>query len=104
MWNLPSKNLLKKIPKLYETDEQPVAEKLIYLHFFIFDCDWFISEYDGDDLFYGYAILNGDHINAEWGYIAYSELKDININHIEVDSEQNWQVKKVVEISKIKIS
>ena len=73
------------------------------LHFFIGGCDWYICEYDGDDLFFGYAILNGDFINAEWGYVSFSELIAISINGIEVDCEleDHWPPTHVSEISKI---
>ncbi len=30
--------------------------------------------------FFGYAILNGDIQNAEWGYISFSELKEIKVD------------------------
>ena len=30
---------------------------MFLLHFFIGGCDWYITEHDGDDLFWGYAIL-----------------------------------------------
>lgn len=88
MWNEPSKERLSKIPKLYETENTLLQDKLIYLHFFIGACDWYIAEYDGEDLFWGFAILNNDLINAEWGYISFSELKDIKIDGwYEVDCE-----------------
>lgn len=55
MWNIPSKKRLQQIPKLYETEDIELKNKLIYLHFFIGGCDWYIAEYDGDDLFWGYT-------------------------------------------------
>jgi len=64
MWNQPTRQRLAKIPKLYETENIPLKDKLIYLHFFIGDCDWYIAEFDGD-LFWGFAILNGDYEMAE---------------------------------------
>ena len=73
------------IPSIYATDDQPLEEKLIYEHFFIFTCDWYIAEYDKDDTFFGYAILHNDYRNAEWGYASYQELKAINVRGIEVD-------------------
>lgn len=79
MWNVPSKERLEKIPKLYQTEHISLEDKLIQLHFFIGGCDWYVAEYDGDDLFWGYAILNDDHQNAEWGYISFGELKEIKI-------------------------
>ena len=88
MWNIPSKERLEKIPKLYETELTQLQDKLIYLHFFIGACDWFISEFNGDDLFFGFAILNNDYINAEWGFVSFGELKDVKVDGwLEVDCE-----------------
>ncbi|SHO53158.1 DUF2958 domain-containing protein [Desulfopila aestuarii] len=102
MWNKPSKERLSCIPRLYETEEIPAKDKLIYLHFFIGGCDWFIAEYDGDDTFYGYVILNVDFQNAEWGYISYSELKAISISGVEIDCEleEHWTAKPFSEVAK----
>jgi len=47
-----SKERLDRIPRLYETENVPLKDKLIYLHFFIGGCDWYIAEYDGEDLFW----------------------------------------------------
>ena len=85
MWNEPSQKQLAEIPKLYETEKVPLREKLIYLHFFIGNCDWYIAEFDGQDIFWGFSILNQDYQNAEWGYISFAELRFININGIEID-------------------
>jgi len=101
MWNEPSKEKLKVIPKLYETKNIPLSEKLIYLHFHIFASDWYIAEYDGDDLFWGFVILNEDYINAESGYISFQELRKLNINGIEVDNDFDWQPIHAVKINKI---
>ena len=89
MWNTPGRKLLYKIPRLYETETIPSGDKLIYLHYFIGDCDWFIAEYDGDDLFFGFAILNSDFEMAEWGYISFAELKSIRINRRYFESFNN---------------
>ena len=106
MWNIPSKSRLKKIPGLYETEDVPLKDKLIYLHFFIAGCDWYIAEYDGKGLFWGFAILNNDFQNAEWGYVSFNELRSIKLRgYIEVDCEieEVWQVRKASEIEKIRI-
>ncbi len=87
MWNVPSKERLSKIPKLYETEEVPLKDKDIHLHFFIAGSDWYIAEFDGNDTFWGYAILNGDFLNSEWGYLSFKELREISINGIEIDCE-----------------
>ncbi len=107
MWNEPTKERLAKIPKLYETENVPLKDKEIHLHFFMGNCDWYVAEYDGEDLFWGFAILNNDLQSAEWGYISFSELKSIKINEwLEVDCEleEVWRVKRAIEIDKIRVA
>ena len=102
MWNTPTEGRLSNIPRLYETENVPIEDKLIYLHFFLGGCDWFIAEYDGDDLFFGFAILNGDYEMAEWGYISFAELQSIRIHGLEIDCETDWTTKKASKIDLIK--
>ena len=105
MWNTPTEDRLSRIPKLYETEHVPLQEKLIHLHFFIGSCDWYIAEYDGEDIFWGFAILNHDFQNAEWGYISLSELKSIKVDgwlEIDCELEELWCVRKASEIEKIR--
>jgi hypothetical protein len=97
---------LDRIPKLYETEKIPIQDKLIYLHFFIGGCHWYIAEYDGEDTFFGFSILHNDIEMAEWGYISFSELKNIKIDgwfEIDCELEDQWVIKPVIEIDKIKI-
>ena len=106
MWNEPSKERLAKIPKLYETENTPLKDKLIYIHFFILGCDWYITEYDGKDLFWGYAVLHCDYVNAEWGYINFSELRKVKIKgwlEVDCETEVTWKIRKASEVKKIKI-
>lgn len=95
MWNKPSQERLDKIPRLHETEDIPLDETMIHLHFFFGGSDWYIAEYDGKDTFFGYAILNGDVFNSEWGYISFNELQKIHFFGLEVDCEleELWKVK-----------
>ena len=102
MWRTPTREQFDQIPRLYETENVPTGDKLIYLHFFLGGCDWFIAEYDGDDLFFGFAILNGDYEMAEWGYISFSELKAISIDGMEIDCDMYWTPTKARNIDLIK--
>ena len=105
MWNIPSKERLAKVPKLYETENIPSENKMIHLHFFIRGCDWYIAEFDGVDLLWGFAILNGDLQNAEWGYVSFSELREIKINgwlEIDCETEDFWQIKPASSIENIR--
>jgi hypothetical protein len=102
MWNEPTKDQLAKLPKLYETEEIPLMDKLIHLHFFIGGCDWYIAEYDGEDLFWGYVDLNDPEM-AEWGYISFQELKEIRFQGgFEIDCEIFDSPQKAGEIDKIR--
>ena len=103
MWNTPSTDQLALLPRLYETEDIPLEEKIIHMHFFLAGCDWFIAEYDGADLFWGYAILNEDNQNAEWGYISFSELKNLKTrSDLEIDRDLYWKPQKASEIEKIR--
>ena len=99
----PTPEQLAKLPRLYETEKVPLKDKPIYIHFFVGDCDWFVSEYDGDDLFFGYATL-GDQNFGEWGYISFAELKNIRIPPgIQIDCEFFDLPLKALEIKEIRI-
>ena len=102
MWNPPSAELLNQIPRLYATEHVPLREKVIHLHFFFGGCDWYVSEFDGNDLFFGFAVLNDDLANAEWGYFTLSELKGINIHGLEIDLDTFWEPVPAGEIERIK--
>jgi hypothetical protein len=107
MWNIPTKERLARIPRLYETEHIPPRDKLIHLHFFIGACDWYIAEYDGSDIFWGFAVLNNDLQNAEWGYISFTELKEIKVQgwlEIDCEPELAWRVKPASAIEQIRLA
>jgi hypothetical protein len=102
MWAKPSKSQLAVIPKLYATEKIAAKDNKIYLHFFLCGCDWYITEYDGADTFFGFAILNNDIQNAEWGYISFDELKSVKAGEwLEVDTDKHWTVRPAGEVDKI---
>ena len=78
MWNEPSDEELKKLPRLYDSEKTPAQETSIHMHFFLGGCDWYMAEYSPEErIFFGYAILNGDLHNAEWGYMSFGELRSV---------------------------
>jgi len=56
---------LRLCPKIGATDG--AKEHPAIFHYFYGGTDIYICEYDGEDLLFGYTILNGDLHNAEWG-------------------------------------
>ena len=103
MWNQPTDLELSKIPRLYATESTPLEEKIMHMHFFLGGCDWFVAEYSPDDrLFFGYAILNNDLQNAEWGYVSFDELIPLRTKEsFEVDRDLHWKIRKASEIEQI---
>ena len=94
------------MPGLYETEDVPLKEKLVHLHFFIGGCDWYICETDGN-LMWGFCILNNDYEMAEWGYVSLSELRSIKIDgwlEVDCELEELWEVKRAVDVDKIRLA
>lgn len=70
--------LIEGMPATY--GNQNGLDSLVYLHYFIAGCDWYITEkdvVDGVTQAYGYSILNGDLEMAEFGYISIRELNSM---------------------------
>ncbi len=69
----------REIPKLYFQDEKGF-NSVVYLHYFSGGSDWYITELDKKtNEAYGYAILNGDTQNSEFGYMNLNEFANSNI-------------------------
>lgn len=94
--------IIEGMPKTYETDDIKAKDKIIHLHYFHGGSDWYIAEKDKNpdqNQMFGYTILNGDDINAEWGYISAIELRE---NNIELDFY--FDPEKFSEIRKLEVS
>jgi hypothetical protein len=74
----PPKAVVERIPPLYGTDHIPAEDKMIWLHYFTSNSDWFIAELNPNDgIAFGFACLGGDRQNAEWGYMDLEELEAV---------------------------
>lgn len=88
------RDIIAKMPATMQTDNLSLNEKTVYLHYYYGDHSWFIVKKDigqsADEeaesglehgkqyQAFGYDILDGDTINAEWGYISIQKLIDLN--------------------------
>jgi hypothetical protein len=78
--------IIETMPRTYQTRNIEENDKIVYLHYFYGESDWYIVEKDKlpDQLqTYGYVILNGDLQNSEWGYVSIEEIKQTGV--IELD-------------------
>lgn len=76
---LPPKAVLRRIPKLYETDSTPAGAKDIWIHYFTAVSDYYIAELDPETFeAFGYTVYRNREAFAEWGYISLEELERVS--------------------------
>jgi type I restriction-modification system DNA methylase subunit len=89
-------NIVNTMPKDRQSESVKANDKLIYLHYFYGSSDYYVAELDkdGDEYFvFGFAILNGDMINAEWGSSYVSELTEAGM-----ELDLHWRIRTFGEI------
>ena len=97
------KELEEKMPRLYETENIPLEEKMVYVKYFspLGNMVWYPVEYDPEEkLFFGYANI----FEGEFGYFGLEELENIRLPfgmHIERDID--FIPKKIKDIKDIKL-
>ena len=102
---LLTKEIEKRLPKLYETEEIPLEEKEIHAKFFTPDASatWYVveGEPEGDDfVFFGYADLG---YGGEWGFFTLNQLKSVRgVLGLPVERDLHFGIKKVKEVPEIK--
>jgi len=88
------KQALADIPRLYAQDGKG-KNSIVYLHYFTGGSDWYITELDKDTKEgFGYAVLNGDYQNSEFGYMPISQFT--KAENLELDL--HWKYKTVNQI------
>ena len=70
---LLTQDLASRLPKLYETEDVPLSDKVAMVKFFhpAIDWTWYGIEFDGQDTFWGLV----DGFEREYGYFSLSELQ-----------------------------
>lgn len=74
---LLTKELREKFPKLYANENKKAEDVKVIAKFFnpLGNGRWFATEFDGEDLFFGYADLGF----PELGYFSLSELESVDV-------------------------
>jgi hypothetical protein len=74
-------SMLEEIPDLYATESVPVADKMIYAHYFSSNGDWYIAELDKDEggIAFGHCDLGMGF--PEWGEVSLTELEGVRSKH-----------------------
>jgi hypothetical protein len=74
---LLTKELVNRIPKLYETEELAKKDKVAQAKLFLpgTACTWYVVEFDGLDTCFGLVDL-GYEQDVEFGYFSLKELSE----------------------------
>jgi hypothetical protein len=74
---LLTKELVNRIPKLYETEELAKKDKVAQAKLFLpgTACTWYVVEFDGSDTCFGLVDL-GYEQDVEFGYFSLKELSE----------------------------
>jgi hypothetical protein len=75
MMGLLNKHTASKLPKLYDTEHEPLEDKIARIKFFhpVSNWTWYVIEFDGEDLCWG--LVSGHE--AEFGYFSLAELNQV---------------------------
>jgi hypothetical protein len=78
---------LEKCPNIGDTER--MKEHPAIFHYFFFRTDFYICEYNPKNgEMFGYAILNGDLQNSEWGYFTVLDFSKSNFLNIDYHFEE----------------
>ncbi len=95
---LLTQDLTSKIPKLYQTEETPLKEKLAVAKFFhpASNWTWYVIEYDGEDTCWG--LVEGHEV--EFGYFSLSEISQpLGIYNLPVELDEWFRPTKVEDLT-----
>jgi len=94
---LLTKELRKKLPPLYSTENVPENEKIVVVKFFSpwSNYTWYAVEFDGKDKFFGLVVGQ----ETEWGYFLLSEMKNAKRGRLPlVERDKFWRPRKIGDI------
>jgi hypothetical protein len=94
---------LSDVPALYATEDVPLRDKVIHLHYFLGGSDWYICEFDKNTgLAFGFAVLNFQSQDSEWGYSNLYEQERLELDQGDerlIFRDQDWLPTKFSDIT-----
>lgn len=89
---LLTKDLRKRLPKLYATEKTLDDDKLAVVKLFhpAGRTTWYAVEFDGEDQFFGYCVSPLGPDCDEWGYFSLAELSALRVHGLGVERDLHW--------------
>ncbi len=88
---------LAAIPALYSTEDLPLGDRIVWLHYFTGSADWWVVEFNpSTGQAFGYACL-GDPDMAEWGTFHLPELEELYLAVVNTPEPQRLWPPVIVE-------
>lgn len=87
---LLTKEILKKLPALYSTEETPTADKLVICKFFfpIGRYTFYAVEYSPEEkLFFGFCVSSFGPDCDEWGYTSLEEMESLKVRGLGIERD-----------------
>ncbi|WP_427019387.1 DUF2958 domain-containing protein (plasmid) [Pseudarthrobacter sp. P1] len=72
------KAVLAKVPALGATEDVPLMDKKVHLHYFTGGADWYLMEVDPASG-RAFGFLNPSGRGGSWGYVSLPELEAVNL-------------------------
>lgn len=100
---LLTKEIKRALPKLYETENISLNEKVVIAKFFLGHLTWYViegqEEEDGEFIFWGYVKNEADDFCSEFGYFSLQELESVRLAGIfPVERDLHFKKDKLVNL------
>ena len=104
MRNKPAESELAELCEIPIAENTPLEERVIHMHFFLGNSDWYVSAYDPQRrMFSGYVIPNNDYEKAGWGQFSLEELDRLRSDpHGEVVRNLDWKPTRAMDVDRIR--
>ncbi|MGF7058695.1 DUF2958 domain-containing protein [Brassicibacter mesophilus] len=103
---LLTQEIREALPKLYETEEIKLNQKVVIAKYFCGSFTWYVIEgeerEDGDFLFWGYVKNEADNFCSEFGYFTLSQLEELTLENRRklpfIERDLHFQPRKLIEL------
>lgn len=104
MINRPSESELLKLANIEIDEDTPLEDRVIYMHFFMDGCSWYMAEYDPESRrFFGYMIPGNKYHKARWDYFGFAKLCRMRGKiHCRVIRNTDWVPRRAIQVGNIR--